>query len=83
MFGTMLKSFRNTEEPKKYELTARDLELKEVWEELDEELKDFAKTARRLGLGRNLKTRFNERGMAELINQLDEIGYEIRKKENK
>jgi len=79
----MLKSFRKTEEPEKYEPTAHDLELKEVWNSLDQELKDFAKTARRLGLGHNLKTRFNERGMAELVNQLDEIGYEIRKKENK
>ena len=82
MFGTMLKLLK-PEEPHKYQLTERDLELKEVWEELDEELKDFAKTARRLGLGHNLKTRFNERGMAELVKQLDEIGYEIRKKENK
>ena len=83
MFGTMIKFFTKSQEAIEYELTARDLELKEVWEELDEELKDFAKTARRLGLGRNLKTRFNERGMAELVIQLDEIGYEIRKKEKK
>jgi len=82
MFGTMLKLFK-PEELKQYELTARDLELKEVWDGLDQELKDFAKTARRLGLGHNLKTRFNERGMAELVKQLDEIGYEIRKKETK
>ena len=79
----MIKFFTKSQEAIEYELTARDLELKEVWEELDEELKDFAKTARRLGLGHNLKTRFNERGMAELVKQLDEIGYEIRKKENK
>ena len=83
MFGTMIKFFTKSQEAIEYELTARDLELKEVWEELDEELKDFAKTARRLGLGHNLKTRFNERGMAELVIQLDEIGYEIRKKEKK
>jgi len=83
MFGTILKSFRKTEEPEKYELTTHDLELKEVWEGLDPELKDFAKTARRLGLGHNLKIRFNERGMAELVKQLHEIGYEIRKKETK
>ena len=83
MFGTMIKFFTKSQEAIEYELTARDLELKEVWEELDEELKDFAKTARRLGLGRNLKTRFNERGMAELVIQLDDIGYEIRKKEKK
>ena len=76
----MIKSFRKSQEPKKYELTERDLELMEIWEGLDRELKDFAKTARRLGLGRNLKTRFNERGMAELVKQLDEIGYEIRRK---
>lgn len=82
----MLKSFRKTEEPEKYELTARDLELKATWDGLDPELKDFAKTARSLGLrfgpGRNLKTRFNERGMAELVYQLNEIGYDIVKKEN-
>ena len=82
MFGTMLKLLK-PEKPKQYELTARDLELKKIWESLDQELKDFAKTARRLGLGHNLKTRFNERGMAELVKQLDEIGYEIRKKETK
>jgi hypothetical protein len=80
MFGTMIKSFTKSPEPKKYELTERDLELKKIWDDLDQELKDFAKTARRLGLGRNLKTRFNERGIAELVYQLDEIGYEIRKK---
>jgi hypothetical protein len=67
----------------KYEPTAHDLDLKEIWEGLDQQLKDFAKTARSLGLGHNLKTRFNERGMAELVYQLNEIGYEIRKKENK
>ena len=83
MFGTMLKSFRKTEEPPKYELTAHDLELKAIWNSLDQKLKDFAKTACGLGLGHNLKTRFNERGMAELVKQLDEIGYEIRKKETK
>ena len=82
MFGTMLKLLK-PEEPEKYEPTAHDLELKEIWDSLDQELKDFAKTARGLGLGHNLKTRFNERGMAELVKQLDEIGYEIRKKENK
>ena len=79
----MIKTFKKPQQPEKYEPTAHDLELKEIWDSLDQELKDFAKTARRLGLGRNLKTRFNERGMAELVNQLDEIGYEIRKKENK
>ena len=80
MFGTMIKTFKKQQQPEKYELTAHDLKLKEIWEGLDEELKDFAKTARRLGLGRNLKTRFNERGIAELIYQLNEIGFEIRKK---
>jgi len=83
MFGQMIKYFTKSQEPVKYELTAHDLELKAIWNSLDQELKDFAKTARGLGLGHNLKTRFNERGMAELVNQLDEIGYEIRKKENK
>jgi len=83
MFGTMIKSFTKSQEPEKYELTEHDLKLKAIWEGLDQELKDFAKTARGLGLGHNLKTRFNERGMAELVKQLDEIGYEIRKKENK
>jgi len=83
MFGQMIKYFTKSQEPVKYEPTAHDLELKKIWESLDQELKDFAKTARGLGLGHNLKTRFNERGMAELVKQLDEIGYEIRKKENK
>jgi len=83
MFGTMIESFTKSPVPEKYELTAHDLELKKIWDSLDQELKDFAKTARGLGLGHNLKTRFNERGMAELVKQLDEIGYEIRKKENK
>ena len=81
MFGTMIKSFTKSQEPGKYELTEHDLKLLKIWEGLDQDLKDFAKTSRRLGLGHNLKTCFNERGMAELIYQLDEIGYEIRKKE--
>lgn len=83
MFGQMIKYFTKMEEPEKYELTAHDLELKAIWEGLDQELKDFAKTVRRLGLGHNLKTRFNERGMAELVKQLNEIGYDIVKKETK
>ena len=83
MFGQMIKYFTKSHEIEQYELTAHDLDLKEIWEDLDQELKDFAKTARGLGLGHNLKTRFNERGMAELVYQLDEIGYEIRKKETK
>lgn len=59
-------------------------ELKAIWEGLDQELKDFAMTSRDLGFGYNLKTRFNQRGMAELVKQLDDIGYEIRiKKEGK
>jgi len=60
--------------------TQPDPHLKAVWENLDQDLKDFAMTTHDLGLRRNLKIRFNERGMAKLVKQLDEIGYEIRKK---
>ena len=56
-------------------------ELKAIWESLDQDLKDFAMTTRDLGFGYNLKTRFNQKGMAELVKQLDDIGYEIRVKE--
>ena len=82
MFGELIKSFAKAKQTKEYELTAHDLELKEVWEGLDPELKDFAKATHKLGLGHNLNVRFNERGMAELVHQLAEIGYEIKKKEN-
>jgi len=60
-------------------------ELKAIWASLDQELKDFAKTTHDLGLGglkyNKLKVCFNERGMSELVRQLDKIGYEIRAKE--
>jgi len=56
-------------------------ELKAIWESLDQDLKNFALTTRDLGFGHNLKTRFNQRGMANLVKQLNDIGYEIRPKE--
>ena len=60
-------------------------ELKAIWASLDQELKDFAKTTHDLGIRgsryNKLKVCFNERGMSELVRQLDEIGYEIRAKE--
>jgi len=56
-------------------------ELKAIWESLDQELKDFAMTTRDLSFGYNIKARFNERGMANLVKQLNDIGYEIRPKE--
>ena len=60
-------------------------ELKKIWDSLDQELKDFAKTTHDLGLRgsryNRLKVCFNERGMSELVRQLDEIGYEITAKE--
>ena len=83
MFGELIKSFAKAKQTKEYELTAHDLELQEIWDSLDSELKDFAKETRSLGLGHNLNVRFNERGMAELVYQLAEIGYEIKKKENR
>ena len=60
-------------------------ELKAIWASLDQELKDFAKTTHDLGLRgsryNRLKVCFNERGMSELVRQLNEIGYEISAKE--
>ena len=86
MFGEMIKSFAKakakTKQIEEYELTPHDLELQDIWDSLDLDLKDFAKSTRSLGLGHNLNVRFNERGMAELVYQLAEIGYEIRKKED-
>lgn len=86
MFGEMIKSFAKekakTKQNKKYEVTPHDRELQDIWDSLDEELQNFAMQTRNLGLGHNLNVRFNERGMAELVKQLDEIGYEIKKKEN-
>jgi len=82
MIGEMIKSFAKAKQTEEYELTAHDLELQDIWDSLDLELKDFAKATRSLGLGHNLTVRFNERGMAELVYQLAEIGYEIKKKEN-
>jgi len=62
-------------------------ELKAIWESLDQDLKDFAKETHDLGLGglpsNKLKVRFNERGMSELVRQLNEIGYEIKPKEDR
>ena len=83
MFGELIKSFAKAKQTKEYELTAHDLELQDIWDSLDSELKDFAKETRSLGLDHNLNVRFNERGMAELVYQLAEIGYEIKKKENR
>ena len=83
MFGEMIKSFAKAKQIEEYERTAHDLELQDIWDDLDPELKDFANETRSLGLGHNLNVRFNERGMAELVYQLAEIGYEIRKKENR
>jgi len=61
-------------------------ELKAIWESLDQKLKNFAKETHDLGLGglpsNKLKVRFNERGMSELVRQLDKIGYEIKPKED-
>lgn len=57
-------------------------ELKAIWENLDQDLKDFALKTRDLGFGYNLKTRFNQQGMARLVKQLDEIGYEIKPQED-
>lgn len=84
MFGEIIKSFEKakTKQIEEYELTAHDLELQDIWNDLDLELKDFAKETRSLGLGHNANVRFNERGMAELVYQLSKIGYEIKKKEN-
>jgi hypothetical protein len=86
MFGELIKSFAKekakAKQREEYELTPHDLELQDIWDSLDPELKDFAKTTRSIGLGHNARVRFNERGMAELVYQLAEIGYEIKKKEN-
>lgn len=82
MIGEMIKSFAKAKQTEEYELTAHDLELQDIWDSLDSELKDFAKVTRSLGLRHNANVRFNERGMAELVYQLAEIGYEIRKKED-
>jgi len=86
MFGELIKSLAKTKAKTKqiqgYKLTPHDLELQDIWNSLDSELKDFAKEIRSLGLGHNLTVRFNERGMAELVYQLAKIGYEIKKKEN-
>ena len=86
MFGELIKSLAKAKAKAKqreeYEVTPHDRELQDVWDNLDEELQDFAMETRNMGLGHNAKVRFNERGMAELVLQLAEIGYEIRKKEN-
>lgn len=86
MFGELIKSLAKakakTKQIEEYELTPHDRELQKIWDSLDEELQNFALETRNIGLGYNARVRFNERGMAELIYQLAEIGYEIKKKEN-
>jgi hypothetical protein len=84
MFGELIKSLAKAKakQREEYEVTPHDRELEDIWNNLDDELQDFAMQTRSLGLGHNLNVRFNERGMAELVSQLAEIGYEIKKKEN-
>jgi len=86
MFGELIKSLAKAKakakQNKEYELTPHDRELQDIWDNLDQELQDFAMETRNIGLGHNARVRFNERGMAELVYQLAEIGYEIKKKEN-
>lgn len=82
MFGELIKSFAKAKQTEEYEVTPHDRELQDIWDNLDQELQDFAKETRNIGLGHNARVRFNERGMAELVYQLAEIGYEIKKKEN-
>lgn len=86
MFGELIMSFAKAKakakQTKEYKPTVYDRELQDIWDSLDQELQDFAMQTRSLGLGHNLNVRFNERGMAELVYQLAEIGYEIKKKEN-
>jgi len=76
MFGL----FKNKQQEHPQPDSQHTKELKAIWENLDQELKEFAMTTRDLGFGYNLKTRFNQKGMAELVSQLNDIGYEIRKK---
>jgi len=87
MFGELIKSLAKAKakakQTEEYEVTPHDRELQSIWDSLDSELKDFAKATRNIGLGYNARVRFNERGMAELVSQLAEIGYEIKKKENR
>jgi len=81
MFGAMLKSFKRVKhEPARPTISDYERNLLEIWESLDSELKAFAKSDRPHIAPRGNKIRFNEKGMAELVRQLDEIGYEIRKK---
>jgi len=80
MIDAILSYFIRTKPAKRYESPEHIESLKETWESLDAELKDFATTTRDLGLGYNLKARLNQKGMAELVSQLDDVGYEIRKK---
>jgi len=86
MFGELIKSLATAKAKAKqreeYEVTPHDRELQHIWDNLDQELQDFAMETRSIGLGHNAKVRFNERGMAELVYQLAEIGYKIKKKEN-
>jgi len=82
MFGELIKSFAKAKQTEEYEVTQHDRELQDIWDNLDQELQDFAMETRNIGLGHNARVRFNERGMAELVSQLAGIGYEIKKKEN-
>ena len=82
MIDTFLRYFIRNKPTKRHEDPQHIESLKETWEDLDTELRDFAITNRDIGLGQSLKICFNERGMAELVIQLGEIGYEIRKKEH-
>lgn len=60
MFGEMIKSFAKVKQTEEYELTTHDLELQDIWNSLDPELKDFAKATRSLGLGHNGNVRFSQ-----------------------
>jgi len=82
MIDALISFFIRKQTREKFESPEHTDKLKQIWENLDEDLKDFALTSRNLGLAHNLKVKFNERGMAELILQLHDIGYEIQKKDN-
>ena len=53
--------------------------LKPLWENLDDGLKECAMSWFSFGKSER-EMRLNEVGMSQLINHLDEYGYEIRKK---
>jgi len=55
--------------------------LQKIWDSLDPDLQECAKKS--FGLGhRNLHVILNERGMINLIQHLEEHGFEITKKDN-